>query len=230
MALFSVGSKSSVTVGRSKQADITMKPLTACTNLNNLKELQSWHLLISNTHCHFTSKNNSDPTEVTLTDDSGNGTFVNGIRLRRGDSRVLSSGDEISLIHPNHPNLKWKNYDKNNNGASFFGGDGTRIESDEDDEEMQQRILAHYSFTFVSPPPLPNSKPSGFSTAAPAVNPRMMNMSASSLSLQHQSIGDNAINTISYSRKSKESSTSMSEMEQKYELLHLLGKVRLHFF
>ena len=95
---------------------------------------------------------------------------------------------------------------------------------------MQQRILAHYSFTFVSPPPLPNSKPSGFSTAAPAVNPRMMNMSASSLSLQQQSIGDNAINTISYSRKSKESSTSMSEMEQKYELLHLLGKVRLHFF
>ena len=95
---------------------------------------------------------------------------------------------------------------------------------------MQQRILAHYSFTFVSPPPLTNSKPSGFLTAAPAVNPRMMNMSASSLSLQQQSMGDNAINTTSYSKNSKESSTGVSDLEQKYELLHLLGKVRLHFF
>jgi len=229
--LFSVGSKSSVTVGRSKQADITIKPLTPCTNQNNLKELQSWHLLISNTHCHFTSKNNSDPTEVTLTDDSGNGTFVNGIRLRRGDSRVLSSGDEISLIHPNHPNLKWKNYDNNNsNGTSIFGGDGRNIESDDDKEEMQQSILAHYSFTFVSPPPLSNSKPSGFTTAAPAVNPRMMKMSASSSSLQQQSIGDNATTNTHYSKNGKESSIDVSEMEQKYELLHLLGKVRLHFF
>ena len=94
---------------------------------------------------------------------------------------------------------------------------------------MQQRILAHYSFTFVSPPPLTNSKPSGFLTAAPAVNPRMMNMSASSLSLQQQSMGDNAINTTSYNRKTKERSTVVSDLEQKYELLHLLGKVRLHF-
>ena len=50
------------------------------------EQLKSWHFLISNMHCVFQCNHNN---QVTVVDDSANGTFVNGMRLRRGDQYVL---------------------------------------------------------------------------------------------------------------------------------------------
>ena len=179
-------------------------------------QFKSWHFLVSNMHCVLQCLNHNYPTssggnEVTLTDDSGNGTFVNGIRLRRGDQRVLVSGDEISLIHPRHPQLQ------------------SSIESD--DGVNTYNVAAHYSFTFVCPPPtsimfhvnrINNATASGVGTGSSDNRSGIVDVRQMKMSQDHSAaIANHSNPTLSKS----DNSNPLTPLQVKYELLDILGKV-----
>ena len=54
--------------------------------------------MISNRHCRIFQQVNGN--QIFIEDNSGNGTFINqGTHLRKGETRLLHSGDEICLIN-----------------------------------------------------------------------------------------------------------------------------------
>ena len=63
--------------------------------------MMAWaHSMISNKHCRIFQDNNSN-NQVFIEDMSGNGTFINQTTcLRKGQQRILHSGDEICLVNP----------------------------------------------------------------------------------------------------------------------------------
>jgi hypothetical protein len=89
--------------GRSPECDIqAVKP----TTVDDKHEIarQDWaYGMISNQHCRLYCclDETSNNMQVFVEDSSGNGTLVNQtILLRRGEKRILHSGDEICLVNP----------------------------------------------------------------------------------------------------------------------------------
>jgi len=113
-------------IGRSVKCDIV------AVRQDNGESNSDWvHAMISNRHCKmFTllSPNaNSLDMEVYLEDTSGNGTLVNSsILLRRGEKRLLHTGDEICLVNPAALRKKIR------------------------DPTALKTILTHYSYIFVN--------------------------------------------------------------------------------
>lgn len=87
-------------LGRSPKCDIQVTTNAIETNNNNEHERirREWAFgLISNRHCTIAATD----TVVTVTDTSGNGTCINQTKLlRKGQSHVLHSGDEICVLNP----------------------------------------------------------------------------------------------------------------------------------
>ncbi|KAL3923697.1 MAG: hypothetical protein SGILL_001505 [Bacillariaceae sp.] len=92
-------------MGRSNACDVTAR--ISSNNEYTEKEIASMELgksMISNRHCRIFHQNNGS---IYIEDNSGNGTFINQqTHLRRGQTRILHSGDEICLV--NMANLRKK--------------------------------------------------------------------------------------------------------------------------
>ncbi|GMH85316.1 hypothetical protein TrVE_jg7806 [Triparma verrucosa] len=96
------------TLGRSPSANLTLKALD-----------KDSHRLISNRHCSLYCQLTEEiglnqlRLEVYLEDTSANGTMINGsIRLRKGERRLLNTGDEIGLISPQNLSKTLSKIDK----------------------------------------------------------------------------------------------------------------------
>ncbi|GMI28192.1 hypothetical protein TeGR_g12864, partial [Tetraparma gracilis] len=92
----------SYALGRSKSCDVTFgKP--------DKRDPNAWvHTLVSNSHCRVycmlaplgDSNSGEHTMEVYVEDSSQNGTVVNrSTKLRRGERRLLNTGDEIGLVN-----------------------------------------------------------------------------------------------------------------------------------
>jgi Protein kinase domain/FHA domain len=89
-------------LGRSSKCDVTAQVVSE-TNLSK-KERTSldWgKSMISNRHCRiFWQQTQNGAVQVYVEDNSGNGTFINQqTHLRKGENRILHSGDEICLVN-----------------------------------------------------------------------------------------------------------------------------------
>lgn len=126
------------TIGRSQKCDFMVPKLQKnATNKDEGKHLSSAHSMVSNRHCTIFSmlknvvqnsilSNEGVGMDVYLEDSSGNGTVINKtILLRRGQKRLLHTGDEICLINP----------------AAL-----RRIPS----KELRLKILENYSYIFIN--------------------------------------------------------------------------------
>ena len=95
-------------LGRNGRNKVSI-PKPPSVNDERMARVNAWaHALISNRHCRIfcmlkdSSSNSTDATmEVYIEDTSNNGTLVNGSTvLRRGEKRLLHTGDEICLLTP----------------------------------------------------------------------------------------------------------------------------------
>ncbi|KAG7364684.1 WD40 repeat-containing protein [Nitzschia inconspicua] len=87
-------------LGRSKKCDVTAQISTSTKKYSDKEvSLMEWgKSMISNRHCKIFQENPNGP--IYIEDNSGNGTFVNQqTHLRRGQTRLLHSGDEICLVN-----------------------------------------------------------------------------------------------------------------------------------
>jgi len=88
-------------LGRSYKCDITAHYSSGIGETLSKIELASFEWgksMISNRHCRVFQQNNGN--QIFIEDNSGNGTFINQqTHLRKGETRILHSGDEICLIN-----------------------------------------------------------------------------------------------------------------------------------
>ena len=88
-------------LGRSHKCDVTAQYLSRMDkelSKNELASLEWGKSMISNRHCRIFQQNNGN--QIFVEDNSGNGTFINQqTHLRKGETRILHSGDEICLIN-----------------------------------------------------------------------------------------------------------------------------------
>jgi hypothetical protein len=133
---------------------VTATVANSTKSKKNDAAIQAWaHSMISNKHCRiFCSHNQAGELEVYIEDNSGNGTLINQTTLlRKGEKRLLHSGDEICLV--NLQTLRKK------------------IRSN----RVLQPLLQQHSFVFVlqqlPTPASTNHK----QRKTPCVNPRTMN-------------------------------------------------------
>lgn len=142
-------------LGRSHQCDVTATVASSNKSKKNDAVIQAWaHSMISNKHCRiFCSHNHAGELEVYIEDYSGNGTLINQTTLlRKGEKRLLHSGDEICLV--NLQTLRKK------------------IRSN----RVLQPLLQQHSFVFVLHQPLPTPVSTNQKQRkTPCVNPRAMN-------------------------------------------------------
>jgi len=121
-------------IGRSVKCDVV------APKRNSIPNNQTWvHAMVSNRHCSLfcmlkgettsgtSSSSSSIDMDVFVEDTSGNGTLINNTTLlKRGQRRLLHTGDTISLINPATLRKKIRNtYD-------------------------QSQILNHYTYIFVN--------------------------------------------------------------------------------
>ena len=115
------------------QSTLMNEPLTS--NQIPTKILDWVHSLISNRHCciycmiedRFNGDERENSMEVYVEDTSGNGTVINHTTLlRRGEKRLLHTGDEICLINP------------------------TTVRKHVRIVEHQHTIIQHYTYVFVN--------------------------------------------------------------------------------
>lgn len=89
------------TLGRSNKCDVIVAKTPG-----EVDALQDWaHAMISNRHCRIfcmlKTTTASTSMDVYVEDTSGNGTLINNATLlRRGEKRILHTGDEICLVNP----------------------------------------------------------------------------------------------------------------------------------
>ena len=164
-------------IGRSAKCDITASKKVPHQHQHKptAVAMYAWaHSMISNRHCRIytllTNDNtNTNTYEVYIEDHSGNGTVINQTTLlRKGDKRLLHSGDEICLVHSETLQKKIRSL------------------------RLLQPLLQQYSFVFVQQQQLQPQlqQPSPYSSLAfhphttsnntktqkqPCVNPRAMN-------------------------------------------------------
>lgn len=128
-------------IGRSQKCDVVSlkQPPAAVSNTSeDDQKRRSWvHSMISNRHCLIycmLKPNSSTEMDVYVEDSSGNGTLINkSILLRRGEKRLLHTGDEICLINSNSLRHSSK-----------------RQQQQQLPKDIQQQILQHYSYIFVN--------------------------------------------------------------------------------
>lgn len=93
------------TLGRNSKMDVV--PPKPSKNIGEDYKIYEWaHSMVSNKHCTLycmLSSNGGGGMDIFVEDSSGNGTIVNGtILLKRGEKRLIHTGDEICLVNP-HP-------------------------------------------------------------------------------------------------------------------------------
>jgi len=123
-------------LGRSNKCDVlAVKPPLGDDKRE--KALQDWAFgMISNKHCRiYCSLDSSKPAgangtqglQVYVEDSSGNGTLINKTTLlRRGEKRLLHSGDEVCFVNPQTLRKKIRS------------------------NAVLQELLQHYSFVFIN--------------------------------------------------------------------------------
>ena len=87
-------------LGRSHKCDVTAYSSSSDKDLSKkeLAFLEWGKSMISNRHCRIFQQ--TSDSQIFIEDNSGNGTFVNQItHLRKGETRILHSGDEICLVN-----------------------------------------------------------------------------------------------------------------------------------
>ncbi len=86
-------------LGRSHKCDVTAQYLiNDDIPKKELSALEWAKSMISNRHCRIFQQSNGN--KIFIEDNSGNGTFVNQqTLLRKGEARILHSGDEICLVN-----------------------------------------------------------------------------------------------------------------------------------
>ena len=86
-------------LGRSHKCDITAHFSASNTLSKSEKSSLEWgKSMISNRHCRIFQQSNGG--QIVIEDNSGNGTFINQqTHLRKGETRILHSGDEICLVN-----------------------------------------------------------------------------------------------------------------------------------
>jgi hypothetical protein len=90
-------------IGRSSKCDLTAIVPDSSKALGKKEKISmEWgNSMVSNRHCKIFSQQTQDgTTQVYVEDNSGNGTFINQqTHLRKGENRILHSGDEICLVN-----------------------------------------------------------------------------------------------------------------------------------
>jgi hypothetical protein len=89
-------------IGRSSKCDVTaIVPAATTLSMKEQTSMEWGKSMISNRHCRiFSQETQNGTTQVYVEDNSGNGTFVNQqAHLRKGENRILHSGDEICLVN-----------------------------------------------------------------------------------------------------------------------------------
>ena len=125
-------------LGRSHKCDLTAQhSFTISKNLpekeaktleKQLKALEWGKSMISNRHCRIFQQQQG--SQIFIEDNSGNGTFINQQTvLRKGETRILHSGDEICLVNVETLRKKFSSY------------------------RVVQMILHQFSFIFVQSNP-----------------------------------------------------------------------------
>lgn len=89
-------------LGRSHKCDVTAQYSASSIgkeiSKHELEYVEWGKSMISNRHCRIFQQNNGN--QIFIEDNSGNGTFINQqTHLRKGETRILHSGDEICLIN-----------------------------------------------------------------------------------------------------------------------------------
>jgi serine/threonine protein kinase len=102
------------TLGRNSKMDIV--PPKPSKKIGEDYNIYEWaHSMVSNKHCTvycMLSSNGGGGMDVFVEDSSGNGTIVNGtILLKRGEKRLIHTGDEICLVNPHPLQKKIRNPD-----------------------------------------------------------------------------------------------------------------------
>lgn len=95
-------------LGRSHKCDIIAEKPPRENKEKDTTALKDWaHAMISNRHCRIycmlrpTVEAATTDMDVYIEDTSGNGTLINNTTLlRRGEKRILHTGDEICLVNP----------------------------------------------------------------------------------------------------------------------------------
>ena len=157
--------------------------------------MMAWaHSMISNQHCRIYIYENSLDGKTYLEDASGNGTCINASTwLRKGENRLLHSGDEICLVNPSTLRKK--------------------IPS----ARVLQAVVQQYSYIYVQ---VQNSNSNSNSQQPPrkqpCVNPRAMNYNYHNRSQNHSK--DNATTSTSTSPRSLG-----RRIEAAYDIREVLG-------
>lgn len=89
-------------IGRSSKCDVTAVVPDSTTLGKKERISMEWgKSMVSNRHCRiFSQQTQYGTTQVYVEDNSGNGTFINQqTHLRKGENRILHSGDEICLVN-----------------------------------------------------------------------------------------------------------------------------------
>lgn len=102
------------TLGRNSKMDIV--PPKPSKQLGEDFKTYEWaHSMVSNKHCTvycMLSSGGGGGMDVFVEDSSGNGTIVNGTTLlKRGEKRMIHTGDEICLVNPHPLRKKIRNPD-----------------------------------------------------------------------------------------------------------------------
>ena len=102
------------TLGRNSKMDIS--PSKPSKQLGKHYQIYEWaHSMVSNKHCVIYCMWNCSgggKLDVFVEDSSGNGTMINGtILLKRGEKRLIHTGDEICLVNPHPLKKKIRNPD-----------------------------------------------------------------------------------------------------------------------
>jgi serine/threonine protein kinase len=100
-------------LGRNSKMDIV--PPKPSKRLGDDYNIHEWaHSMVSNKHCtvYCMLSKTGGGMDVFVEDSSGNGTIVNGtILLKRGETRLIHTGDEICLVNPHPLRKKIRNPD-----------------------------------------------------------------------------------------------------------------------
>lgn len=208
------------TLGRSSTCDVQIKPPTS--NFADKKELElhEWaHAMISNKHCRiFCMLKAPGPLQemdVYVEDSSGNGTLVNGTTLlRRGEKRLLHTGDEISLVNPQTLQKKIRSLDMLRNLQRKYAFIFVNVFQQ---QQGQTTLIAYLrQKRAMMPPPSSSVRRKGL------VNPKaMVNHSLDRFAHQRQSPMPHSTTTESIISPSR--SNQPRRVEQFYDIRDVLG-------
>ena len=208
------------TLGRSSKCDVQITPPTSNSADEKELELYEWaHAMISNKHCRiFCMLKGPGPLQemdVYIEDSSGNGTLINGSTLlRRGEKRLLHTGDEICLVNPQTLRKKIRSLDMLHNFQRKYAFIFVNVFQQ---QQGQNTLIAYLrQKRAMMPPPSSSARRKGL------VNPKaMVNHSLDRCAHQRQSPFSHV--TTAESKISPSRSNQPRRVEQFYDIREVLG-------